>query len=165
MKLTDKRTKINHDIRKVLYFMAGVTILALGQKVIEIANRPTWASSQLHPELVQYMFDDRELNPQNYIKAPEPTPEPRTNEDIIREVFGEDSDRAIQIAKCESGLRSDAWNENTNGSVDVGLFQINSVHGVRAKWLLNPDINIQVAKQLFDEQGFNPWVCFWKGLI
>lgn len=77
----------------------------------------------------------------------------------ILEVFKGEYKNAIKIASCESGLRPDAWNENTNGSVDVGVFQINSVHGIRAKWLLNPEVNIRVAKQLFDEQGWNPWVC------
>ena len=82
-------------------------------------------------------------------------------EDKIRAVFGDNADRAIEIARCESGLNPNAINNsNSNGSTDVGLFQINSVHGVRSKWLLNPDINIRVAKQIFDEQGnFSAWVC------
>jgi len=87
--------------------------------------------------------------------------EGKSIEELIREVFGDNADRAIEIARCESGLRS-VCNDgvNSNGSVDCGIFQINSIHGVRSKWLLNPDINIRVAYQIFTEQGnFSAWVC------
>jgi hypothetical protein len=82
---------------------------------------------------------------------------PQTIEEEIRAVFGKDAEDAIKVAKCESGMRADAKNHNNNGSSDGGVFQINSVHGIRAKWLSNPSINIRVAKQLFDEQGWTPW--------
>ena len=42
-----------------------------------------------------------------------------------------DTDAAIEgmmIITCESGWNPDAFNVNTNGSVDLGLWQINSIH-------------------------------------
>ena len=77
----------------------------------------------------------------------------------IYEVFGEEEYKsALKIFTCESGLRTNAVGKNSNGSFDAGIPQINSVHGIRQKWLKNPAIAIRVAKQLFDEQGgFGAW--------
>lgn len=95
----------------------------------------------------------------------QPTTEKEQIIAYIKEVFGKDADEALLIAKCESGIRAEAYNTNTNGSVDVGVFQINSVHGVRAKWLTNWKVNVEVAHQLFTEQGhWNAWVCARKVL-
>lgn len=80
----------------------------------------------------------------------------------ILEVFGDDADRAIAVAKCESGLRPNAINnKNTNGTIDHGIFQINSVHEKKRGSAFKSDwkANVRVAKQIFDEQGFRPWVC------
>jgi hypothetical protein len=76
--------------------------------------------------------------------------------DKIKAAFGKDGDDAVKVAFCESSLNPEAKNKRSSAR---GLFQIMaSVHGVREKWLLNEDVNIQVAKQLFDEQGWNPWL-------
>jgi len=85
--------------------------------------------------------------------------EPITDiEKEIHLVFGDDWEKALRIFECESGLNPKAVNTNNkNGTFDAGLPQINSVHGIKAKWLKNPSISIRVAKQLFDEQGWSPW--------
>lgn len=56
------------------------------------------------------------------------------------------------IAKHESGLNPYAVNRNRNGSVDVGVMQINSIHfqtleklGISKESLWNPETNIQVG--------------------
>jgi soluble lytic murein transglycosylase-like protein len=56
------------------------------------------------------------------------------------------------IAKHESGLNPYAVNRNKNGSVDVGVMQINSIHfptlaklGIPKESLWNPETNIQVG--------------------
>lgn len=62
------------------------------------------------------------------------------------------------IAKQESNFNPNVINKNNNGSIDVGLMQINSVHfiyletlGISKEDLLRPEINIDVgAKILFD---------------
>ena len=79
-------------------------------------------------------------------------------EQEIYDVFGDDWIDALTIFKCESGLRPDAVNKsNKNGTVDAGIPQINTVHGISVKWLKNYKIALLVAKQIFDEQGFSPW--------
>jgi len=57
------------------------------------------------------------------------------------------------------------WTLNKNGSIDRGLFQINSIHkqtvyrvckgGLHR--LLTIDCNLKVAKYLYDSSGLSPW--------
>ena len=65
----------------------------------------------------------------------------------------------VAIAKAESGWRTDAVNTaNSNGSVDRGLFQINSVHRYDpARLLADPRFNTQCAKAIYDKQGLRAW--------
>ena len=74
----------------------------------------------------------------------------------------------IDIAYAESGLRYNAYNFNSNGSSDYGVFQINSIHTKRFGELFKTDWkeNIRVAHVIFDEQGLHPWVAAHKlGLV
>ena len=58
------------------------------------------------------------------------------------------------------------WTLNKNGSIDRGLFQINSVHVQAVRKickgdldsLLNINCNMSVAKYLYDRYGLKPWV-------
>lgn len=82
--------------------------------------------------------------------------------EYILEVFEDDADRAIWVAKCESGLRTNAINDkNKNGTVDHGVFQINSVHTKRfgSEFKTDWKANVRVARAIQKEQGFKPWVC------
>jgi hypothetical protein len=82
------------------------------------------------------------------------TPE-KSIEEKIRETFPEDADRAVAIAKCESGLNPKAVSP-TN---DHGLMQINkTVHTVEGD-IYDVDTNLQFARKLYDERGWEPWVC------
>lgn len=86
---------------------------------------------------------------------------------MIIETFKEDAQTALAVARCESNLNPKAYNgNNTDGSVDKGLYQINSVHYKRMEQL-GLDVwkatdNVKFAKILHDEQGFAPWVCYKK---
>jgi hypothetical protein len=64
-------------------------------------------------------------------------------ENLIRKIAGlecVDADLAVRVAKCESSLDWKAEHLNTDGSIDRGLYQINSKY--------HPDIS--------DEQAKNP---------
>lgn len=63
----------------------------------------------------------------------------------------------IKIARAESGLRADALNKNSNGTFDVGVFQINDVHKISRQDRMDFEKNIRFAYKLYKAQGFNPW--------
>ena len=71
---------------------------------------------------------------------------------------------ALDIMKCESHLKIDAYNYNANGGTgDYGLFQINSVHTERygVAFMHDWKANIDVAFDLYKVQGWSPWTC-WR---
>lgn len=90
-----------------------------------------------------------------------------TNEEYIREKFGKAGDIAVAVAKAESGLRADAYHVNTNGTIDLGVFQINTVHfekeGCSPIDLLDFRKNVDCAYKIYEASGFNPWVAYTTG--
>jgi tape measure domain-containing protein len=61
-----------------------------------------------------------------------------------------------RIAAGESGGNPLATNNNTNGTIDRGLWQINSVHGFGGD-PFDPLTNALQAKKVFDSQGIGAW--------
>ncbi len=77
---------------------------------------------------------------------------------VIKKVWRSDWETGVAIARCESGLRPDAFNgHNTNGTWDAGLFQVNQIHGISKNDLMNPYANAGYAYSIYKEQGTNPW--------
>lgn len=74
---------------------------------------------------------------------------------LISRIWGKDSWTGQNIARCESGFRPTATNHNTNGTVDQGVFQINSVHNMPS--MDNAVANISYAYVIYKQQGVNPW--------
>lgn len=71
------------------------------------------------------------------------------------------------IAIAESKLDIKAINySNSNGTVDYGLFQINSVHiddnEVTIEKLLNVRSNIKIAVDVYNKEGFEAWSSYKK---
>jgi hypothetical protein len=68
---------------------------------------------------------------------------------------------AVAVALAESGGNSDRVNDklNANGSVDYGLFQINSVHAdlLRKYDWRSPQQNATMAMQVWKQQGWRGW--------
>jgi hypothetical protein len=103
-----------------------------------------------------------------------------TLEAYIAEVFGEDAEIALAVAKAESGLENDRENRSPV-ECSIGLFQINLakdycngkwVHASkvpgdtmdeRIEWLKDPYNNINMAKKIYDASGFRPWSVFTNG--
>jgi hypothetical protein len=89
-------------------------------------------------------------------------------EDYICEKWGVyDCRVALAVARAESGMRADAWNVNSNGSIDIGIFQLNSVHykkdGCGLADVVDPYKNVDCAYQIWEAQGWTPWVAFTNG--
>jgi C-type lysozyme/alpha-lactalbumin family len=75
-----------------------------------------------------------------------------------------DIPKMVCTAQYESSFYEEASNRNSNGSMDRGLFQINSVHvgGTRGcpssgQALFNAATNARCAKAVFDMQGIRAW--------
>lgn len=74
---------------------------------------------------------------------------------------------AVAIAMAESSGRADATHSNTNGSIDRGLMQINSIHSQllsQYNWK-DPLQNMQMAYQIWKDAGnsWTPWSTFNNG--
>ena len=74
---------------------------------------------------------------------------------------------ALAIAKAESGMREEAFNINTNNTIDVGVYQINSIHftkpGCSLKEIVIAEKNVDCAYTIWKASGWNPWVAFTRG--
>lgn len=70
---------------------------------------------------------------------------------------------AVAVMMGESGGNFRAINYN-KGSVDIGLFQINSVHFSKEKCTIDKvatvEGNILCAYSIYKNQGWSPWVAF-----
>lgn len=89
---------------------------------------------------------------------------------LIKETFPEDPRTAIAIAECESGLNPQAYNpNNADGTTDGGLWQINDVHNDRLRELgldkYDPEDATAYARMLYEESGWQPWICFTHKMI
>lgn len=96
----------------------------------------------------------------------EETDENEQIREYIKEVFGSHADTAFKLLSCEnSKLNPDAVNTAGNypeGSRDIGVFQINEFwQKTQGKFLFNWRINVQIAHQLYTENGnsFKLWTC------
>lgn len=98
-----------------------------------------------------------------------------TIEEIIKR-YDWDTTIALAIARAEGGIidkkdklsfNTRATNYNANGSIDRGVFQINSVHlkmvNGDSEKLYDPEINIEIAYKLYKKSGWTPWVAYKSG--
>lgn len=94
------------------------------------------------------------------------TPEEIAIDAIVQNFPGSIAGQAVNVARCESSLDPGAVSP---GGGNFGLFQINSVHqglvqSMGYSWndILNPYINADVAREIYDEAGgWGPWACAW----
>ena len=82
--------------------------------------------------------------------------------------FGSSCRVALAVQRAENP-RGDCeiYHYNTDGTLDWGYFQINTVHlkrpGVNLRALLDCRANIDFAYQLYTERGFEPWTTYRNG--
>lgn len=69
------------------------------------------------------------------------------------------------IIQAESGGKVNATNSNTNGTIDRGLAQINSVHKQfdANKLLSDPQYNLNAAHEIYKSQGYKAWSTYNNG--
>jgi hypothetical protein len=82
--------------------------------------------------------------------------------------FGSACRTALAVQRAENA-RGDCeiFHYNSDGTLDWGYFQINTVHlkrpGVNLRDLLDCKANIDFAYQLYTERGFDPWSTYKNG--
>lgn len=82
--------------------------------------------------------------------------------------FGSACRIALAVQRAENP-RGDCeiYHYNSDGTLDWGYFQINTVHlkrvGVNLRGLLDCKANIDFAYQLYTESGFQPWSTYNSG--
>lgn len=85
--------------------------------------------------------------------------EDRPYEELIcSPTFAWDCQKAYRVMLCESSGDARAY-----AAGNYGLMQISYVHAARVGGdvtrLYNPEVNLQVAYEIWMEQGWNPWGC------
>ncbi len=79
---------------------------------------------------------------------------------MILEREGISWEQANKIIQCESRWNPLAVNtHNKDGSVDKGLWQINSIHGLSDEEVFDPVRSTEFAVSLYKKFGWSPWVC------
>jgi hypothetical protein len=88
-------------------------------------------------------------------------------ESYIKAKFGYDYKIMLAIAKAESGLNPSAYHANDNGSIDIGILQINSSHfkqvGCSLPEVIDPYKNIDCAYSIYKASGMTAWSAFNNG--
>jgi hypothetical protein len=82
--------------------------------------------------------------------------------------FGPECRIALAIQRAENPRGAcEIYHYNTDGTLDWGYFQINTVHltrpGLNLRDLLDCRANIDFAYQLYRERGFQPWSTYNNG--
>lgn len=86
------------------------------------------------------------------------------------EKFGSDCRIALAIQRAENPQgKCEIYHYNTNGTLDWGYFQINTVHldrkDLNLRDLLDCRANIDFAYQLYlEKRGFTPWSTYNSGI-
>ena len=99
--------------------------------------------------------------PKPAVVAVDPTSGEGKIEEMIREHFGEHAEDAMKILECENKTWNPrATNHNRNGTIDRGLFQLNSAYW-GGEENFDPETNIKKARMIFDRAGerWTPWTC------
>lgn len=99
-----------------------------------------------------------------YLVTVEEEETPPSIEEKIKKMFPEEFEIMLAIAKAESKLNPHVVNRsNSDGSIDTGIFQINSIHGYDEEFLKNEDNNLIIARKIYDKQGLNAWSAYKNG--
>lgn len=145
-------------LRGVVGFFDGHTFVFRPLMTIEVNQPVSIVERKLQVETVVQIIN--ELKPLDSASLP--------IEKYICEKWGAyDCKAAIAIARAESKMKEDAIHANKNGTVDIGIFQINSVHfgkvGCSLRELAVAESNVDCAYFIWEQQGWKPWAVYGNG--
>lgn len=164
--MIDRRTKLGRRQKKVMKqakIILMVTALLAITLGIAYAQAPSVVPvSPLGPDSLTSVAPQIALVQADQGEAPALSPSPLSVEDKIMKAWGKaEGPRAWKIvSECENkGLDPKAINHNRNGTLDVGIFQVNTVHGYSKEWLMDVDNNIEAAYKIYQASGWSAWSC------
>ena len=150
-------------MKRVLQLALIVLLFATyegGQKMTE--------QVQAQPAAVNTTVVENAPSEQTAVVAP--TPRPTTGCEAYKHLVGQydwDTNTAMAVMRAESGCKPSATNKaNKNGSVDRGLFQVNSVHKAKVSNLddlYDPATNIRIAYRVYQGSGWKAWSVYNSG--
>ena len=137
-------------------YVGGVGGVIVGAMAGAIANNDgitTFLAGYAGTSLIQYLVASKGQNITDVCS---------TTEQKIRTAAskaGIDPNLAVKVAQCESGLNPLAVNINTDGSIDRGLYQINSKYHteVTEAQAFDPDFSIQFFITAFKAGNISWW--------
>ena len=92
-----------------------------------------------------------------------PSPELTLKMKVLRmvEMAGFDPVVADKIITCESNYKPEAIHINKNDTKDVGIWQINDVHGLSVEERMDPYLSTVYAIRLMESsRSWEHWVCY-----
>lgn len=156
--MTKNRYMGNHP-RTKRFILGSFTTLVIGYVGFNISLSVPEISVKWESEPVTY-----EQRAQAKFEAIQDVPvKELTVEEKIAKTFPENPELMIAVFKAESGLDPLAFHKNTNGTVDRGIAQINSVHGGDDLEMFDVDTNLKAARAIYDKQGITAWSAFNNG--
>ena len=175
-----KRSKIKLSIKQILLIvlLASISLTILISLLIKSVNK--WFNTHYFQfnQVVEVQLNkpievkERKITVTeviNILNEVEPLENLTPIEEYICEKWGVyECKVAIAVAKAE-GLNHppDGFNINTNNTIDVGYFRINSVHfgkeGCHLEDVIDPYGNVDCAYGIWEDQGWTPWVAYNNG--
>lgn len=104
-----------------------------------------------------------------YIKKEEKPQLIPGSEEWIKEQWMTRTDAKMEhlwaVMQGESGWNNEAWNCNTNGSLDLGLYQLNitkNTTNIKPSDAINNVNATDIAIDMYNRRGWQPWVAARK---
>ena len=154
--LADKIASANNNQAQEMQVDAPAVLGATNEK----ESFPIQANADNQPEITQ-ANDNADKDKSDESDENADTGKYNSIEKMINDKFNDKI--ALAIADAESHFNPVAYHKNSNGTVDCGVFQINSVHNPTKKQCDNPKANIDLAYQIYQKKGYDAWTTFTSG--
>lgn len=147
-----RKNRLSHKV-KVHLSIYAILALATVSAIVCGKIRSHELDLMLHTQIVYAIAPERP-----YV-VPQLNPNESERDQVIgliKKVWGRDAQLGLEIARCESGYSPTKPHvSNKDGSVDQGVFSINSVH--KMPDMENMIANISYAYTMYLTQGTTPW--------
>ena len=150
MKTNTKRANVKKAIMVLSYYIMVILVPA------GLLAKVCWATASFVSDPVPYELSEG-------VNVPRQSKDIPMKEWVLNEweKVGQ-RDNANLIINCESKWRNDTFNVNKNGSVDLGLYQFNTVHFdgfITMKEIGDYKLSTAKAIKLWQKKGWQPWYC------